>query len=383
MVFAMIIGVFFWGVPVRQLAGGVPPDAVQNGDVNGDGMLDITDGIVLLEHVILGGPEPVACADSPELLARLASLENSVSVLREDVDDLVPPPPPFDEAPFFALRVEGPELLAAAPIGVERRETYTVSIQETTNTEFQTAFVAFVMAFTPRGSQFSGSIGLDNLTIQGTNLDGMIPNNGFVLLEILDNTGGGLSTATEQVVFSDVAGDVVPSLPIPRAPDSVSVLKVDLTFNPTELTHDSSISLAAGHRLFNNVLRPVRVVWGEGIDTKGESYRFGGSLDVKFDVPPPPPETTPFFTRGDVDADGEVAFTDAWLILAYLSDSDAYSELEDCLDAIDANDDGTIDSDDATFILNWQSTGGLFPPPGECGEDPTGDDLTCEASCPP
>jgi uncharacterized protein DUF1566 len=49
--------------------------ATMNGDVNGDGSLDISDALYLLFHLFVDGPAPVAIADSPELLARVEALE--------------------------------------------------------------------------------------------------------------------------------------------------------------------------------------------------------------------------------------------------------------------------------------------------------------------
>jgi hypothetical protein len=55
-----------------------------------------------------------------------------------------------------------------------------------------------------------------------------------------------------------------------------------------------------------------------------------------------------------------------------------------CLDAADANDDGQIDLADALVILNdlFAQTGPLPEPFGECGIDPTADEIGCRGYTP-
>ena len=49
-----------------------------------------------------------------------------------------------------------------------------------------------------------------------------------------------------------------------------------------------------------------------------------------------------------------------------------------CRDAADANDDGILDISDAIGLLSFQFLGGtppMPPGPGDCGPDPTDEDL--------
>ncbi len=62
------------GIPLHVRAGGGATPS-ENGDVNGDGMIDVSDAVYTLLYLFKGGPAPVACADSPELVARIAELE--------------------------------------------------------------------------------------------------------------------------------------------------------------------------------------------------------------------------------------------------------------------------------------------------------------------
>jgi type VI secretion system VgrG family protein len=57
--------------------------ATVNGDANADGKRDISDAVHLLNWLFGGGPEPAAFADSPEVLARLGALEETVARLAE------------------------------------------------------------------------------------------------------------------------------------------------------------------------------------------------------------------------------------------------------------------------------------------------------------
>jgi hypothetical protein len=74
-------------LPVR--AGSGP--AGENGDANGDGVLDLSDPIYLLRYLFQEGPAPVACADSPEVLARVDALEAEVASLTAAVQELQSP----------------------------------------------------------------------------------------------------------------------------------------------------------------------------------------------------------------------------------------------------------------------------------------------------
>jgi len=82
-VLALVLNAALLGVIAHQLVaiagGGAVPTADRNGDVNGDARLDMSDAIYLLLHIFRNGPEPVALADSPEVLDRLDNLERAVA----------------------------------------------------------------------------------------------------------------------------------------------------------------------------------------------------------------------------------------------------------------------------------------------------------------
>ena len=89
------------------------------------------------------------------------------------------------------------------------------------------------------------------------------------------------------------------------------------------------------------------------------------------------------FVRGDANADGKIDIADAICVLGYLFDlpsNPCKAKVRDCLDAADANDDGGIDIADAIKVLGHLfAQGGPLPDPfGECGPDPTEDELGCE-----
>ncbi len=81
---------------------------------------------------------------------------------------------------------------------------------------------------------------------------------------------------------------------------------------------------------------------------------------------------SPEFVRGDFDASGVVNVTDAVLAAGYLFLEEA--EPPRCLDAIDANDDGSLDVADPVYLLFWLFMPASPPPPAPYPEP--GLDLT-------
>ena len=78
-------GLLVKGIPIalEVSAGGIErPAGGQNGDVNGDTRLDITDAVYILRHLFSGGEAPVACADSPEIWERAAREAKDARLLK-------------------------------------------------------------------------------------------------------------------------------------------------------------------------------------------------------------------------------------------------------------------------------------------------------------
>ncbi len=86
----------------------------------------------------------------------------------------------------------------------------------------------------------------------------------------------------------------------------------------------------------------------------------------------------PPFLRGDANRDSALDVSDAVVVLSYLFRG--VGDLN-CMDAADANDDSVVDISDPLFLLNslFLGAGSLPEPSGDPGQDPTGDDLSCEA----
>jgi hypothetical protein len=83
----------------------------------------------------------------------------------------------------------------------------------------------------------------------------------------------------------------------------------------------------------------------------------------------------PKFIRGDTDRDGAAGVTDVILILNYLFRGGTLA----CLEAADANDDGSVDVSDALKVLLYRYAG-RPPPPAPypaAASDPTPDGLGC------
>ncbi|MBI4605074.1 MAG: FG-GAP repeat protein, partial [Planctomycetes bacterium] len=83
------------------------------------------------------------------------------------------------------------------------------------------------------------------------------------------------------------------------------------------------------------------------------------------------------FRRGDADLNGRIEITDAIRGLTYLFVDGVPPA---CLDALDADDSGDVDITDSIRILTYLFLGGAeipAPGPAACGQDPTGDALSC------
>ncbi len=95
--------------------------------------------------------------------------------------------------------------------------------------------------------------------------------------------------------------------------------------------------------------------------------------------PVDPPPSEPRFRRGDTNASGRMDISDAILSLSHLFGGSADVE---CLDALDANDDGAVNISDPSYMLNYLFSSGRAPaaPGAVCGVDPTADGLGCEKS---
>jgi hypothetical protein len=106
---------------------------------------------------------------------------------------------------------------------------------------------------------------------------------------------------------------------------------------------------------------------GEGVDIG--AHEFG-------DCPP-----SGFFLRGDAGADSGLSLSDAVFTLLYLFRGGGEPP---CLDAADADDNGLLNIADPVYLLSGLFRGGPPPPEpeGECGPDPTADELGCPAHPP-
>ena len=82
------------------------------------------------------------------------------------------------------------------------------------------------------------------------------------------------------------------------------------------------------------------------------------------------------FKRGDTNTDNTIDIADAIFVLSYLF---AEGPPPTCLDAADTNDDRAVDIADAVAVLShlFAGSGDLPEPFGECGVDPTEDELGC------
>jgi predicted outer membrane repeat protein len=90
-----------------------------------------------------------------------------------------------------------------------------------------------------------------------------------------------------------------------------------------------------------------------------------------------PPRRQSVFIRGDVNGDATLTIADPVFFLQYFF---LGGPPPACLDAADVDDSGALSIVDPILSLTFQFLGGVtLPPPLSCGNDPTFDDLDCEA----
>ncbi len=82
-----VLAIAIIGIPLRVRAGGAATPS-GNGDVNGDGMIDVSDAVYTLLYLFKGGQPPVACADTPELVGRVAALEAADAGVAKALEDV-------------------------------------------------------------------------------------------------------------------------------------------------------------------------------------------------------------------------------------------------------------------------------------------------------
>jgi len=80
-----LAGALYFGIPVGAGGQAGEPGRGSTGDTNGDGVLDVSDAVYLLRFLFQGGPPPAACAESPELVERVAALEEGLGAVVEVV----------------------------------------------------------------------------------------------------------------------------------------------------------------------------------------------------------------------------------------------------------------------------------------------------------
>ena len=112
---------------------------------------------------------------------------------------------------------------------------------------------------------------------------------------------------------------------------------------------------------------------GNGLDDDGD-----GAIDCDdSDCVGTPDCVAANFIRGNANDDSKVNIADpVWIISELFREGPASV----CKDAADANDDGQVDQTDALFLIMHQFEMGPAPsaPFGDCGTDPTADDLDCQ-----
>ena len=251
-------------------------------------------------------------------------------------------------APRFGLRVEGPQVAFGDSEG---SVTFDSQITLDTSTHrYGTTFGASGFSFVVEADGCE----IDDVVIDGTVVEEFLDVlNGVLLVDIERET------ATIEITFDAISPIAIPILesPLQNGPQPIAIV----TATGTVTDDNTRWSITLGE--------DPTVSW------EGQSISVFGT---------PGNETfVPRFRRGDANRDGVVfPLIDALYILDW-SFTGGPPPL--CMDAADTDDDGTVAGIlDALFLLDFSFLGGEAPssPFGECGIDPTPDDVDCFGSFP-
>jgi len=239
-------------------------------------------------------------------------------------------------------------------------------------------------------TELTGAMDVTEVSLGGTAIfsvgDG--PNNegGFDATEIIDPLGnanrrGFVSGVVLHLKKGSTLGDTA-AFGHSNVPGTVSVIRIELSGQGPQGPTTETARLVPSNGLIGS---------GQSVDNK---LTVTGTSVVPCNIIPPAITdvtislesgvTAPRFIRADTNDDGRNNIADAVWILNGVFRSPPHSPAA-CEDSSDANDDGVVDPIvDAAYIIAYQFSAGLAPPPpfgtgSACGVDPTADALTCPA----
>lgn len=230
---------------------------------------------------------------------------------------------------------------------------------------------------------------IDSATIQGTAAADVtddppgLRDGGFFVVDVVDPNlpeNNGRRGVVSAVVLSNLSAFTLP----PQGKELI--LRVQGSMDSSELRE---LGDRMGTPCAASPLGEASWLAGEGepvesvVSWRSTSLRpsvVGASITLKADLLS--------FVRGDADQTGEINITDGIFILNFLFLGG--SSGPGCRDAADSNDDGLLDLSDAITLFGWLFLGAQAPPapspsapgyaPGDCGPDPTADNLDCGES---
>ena len=161
----------------------------------------------------------------------------------------------------------------------------------------------------------------------------------------------------------------------PPAPTAIALtgtgtFEIDRAATPSQRLELSLLGLLAGPVTYTSGLVVPTIPFPNFSDFEIVSAPTAETLMLSATLLPGTP-----FTRGDVNADGNINISDPIFSLAALFTASAPPP--PCLDAADANDDGNHNIADPLYVLGILFGQGTPIPPLNCGDDPTVDSLEC------
>jgi hypothetical protein len=327
-------------------------------DIQDDGLLDLSDAIVLISYEVLGGPSP--CSPFPE--AGMDPNEDNLTCNSTGGGGAVEDP---------AARLEILDATATS----DGKFTTTVLVSSSRTLAGFEGTIAV-----------EGGILADGQSIEPTNLTAF------------EKTNFNAASVHGQKLHFGFLASIHKPVSLPPG-DGVAVVELtSICLAAGTPAGSYALTIETGELVDYETAQAIHPVLTGATLTVSADLAQGAGCDSLADAPAtpacggsqppdppdpcdpcdPPPDDVPGvdFRRGDANSDGRLSISDGLMIRRYLFNGD---RAPPCLDSADTNDDASLDISDYIHVLVYLFLGGGQPPSpsGVVGPDPTADQLGC------